>query len=123
MQLIVLMYHKIQAIDLPDPLTISVLKFSAQIQYLVNNGFNTISLSELNEHITTHAPLPPKAVLITFDDGYKDNLLYAYPVLIKYNVKANIFLIGEKVRFFQEDNDNYMSRAELQLMNSELVEY
>lgn len=117
------MYHKIQAIDQPDPLTISVLKFSAQIQYLVNNGFNTISLSELNEHITTHAPLPPKAVLITFDDGYKDNLLYAYPVLIKYNVKANIFLIGEKVRFFQEDDDNYMSRAELQLMNSELVEY
>ena len=49
MQLIVLMYHKIQAIDLPDPLTISVRKFSAQLQYLVSHGFTTISFSELKE--------------------------------------------------------------------------
>ncbi|HEY1200725.1 MAG TPA: polysaccharide deacetylase family protein [Niastella sp.] len=123
MQLIVLMYHKVQPVDLPDPLTISVRKFSAQLQYLVNHGFNFISLSELKEHITSNAPLPPKAVMITFDDGYRDNLLYAYPVLIKYNVKAGIFLIGEKVRFFQEDEDNYLNRCELQLMSSTLVEY
>jgi peptidoglycan/xylan/chitin deacetylase (PgdA/CDA1 family) len=123
MQLIVLMYHKIQAIDLPDPLTISVRKFSAQLQYLVSHGFTTISFSELKEHITAGAPLPSKAVLITFDDGYRDNFLYAYPLLVKYNVKANIFLIGDKVGLFNDDENNYLSSYELQAMNSRLVEY
>jgi peptidoglycan/xylan/chitin deacetylase (PgdA/CDA1 family) len=123
MQLIVLMYHKVQPVDLPDPLTISVGKFSAQLQYLVSCGFNTISLSELRAHLTANAPLPPKAVLITFDDGYKDNFLYAYPLLVKYKVKANIFLIGEKVNSLQEDEYNYLNCIELKAMNSGLVEY
>lgn len=123
MQLIVLMYHKVQPVDLPDGLIISVRKLSAQLQYLVNHGFNAISLSELNEHITANAPLPPKAVMITFDDGYRDNFLYAYPVLVKYKVKANIFLIGEKVCSLQDDENNYLNRVELLAMNSGLVEY
>jgi peptidoglycan/xylan/chitin deacetylase (PgdA/CDA1 family) len=123
MKLLVLMYHKVQAIDLPDPLTISVRKFSAQLQYLISHGYNTISFGELNEHITSNAPLPPKAVLITFDDGYQDNFLYAYPLLVKYKVKANIFLIGGKVCSLQEDENNYLNSLELRVMNSGLVEY
>jgi peptidoglycan/xylan/chitin deacetylase (PgdA/CDA1 family) len=123
MQLIVLMYHKVQAIDLRDTLTISVKKFSSQLKYLVSHGFHTISLSELNEHITANAPLPSKAVLITFDDGYLDNFHYAYPLLVKYNVKANIFLIGDKVCSLQDEENIYLSSVELQAMNRGLIEY
>lgn len=117
------MYHKIQPVHSQDKLTISVRRFSAQIQYLVSHGFNTISLSELNEHITSNAPLPPKAILITFDDGYKDNFLYAYPVLVKYKAKGNIFLIGDKVCSLQTDDNTYLNTNELQAMSSGLIEY
>jgi len=123
MPLAVLMYHKIRPVALPDSLTISVEKFSEQLQYLYTKGFNSISLSQLTAYIKQGTPLPPKPVLISFDDGYRDNLLYAYPLLKKYSMKANIFLIGDKVGLPQKTAGEYLDTADLQSMDTSLVEF
>lgn len=123
MRLLVLMYHKIQPATVQDDLIISVEKFEEQLRYLTNNGFNTISLSQLTAYVTAGAALPPKPVLLTFDDGYRNNLLYGYPLLKKYRMKANIFLIGNKVNPQQQNAGEYLDTADLKSMDSALVEY
>jgi len=65
--------------------------FEQQMEYYTHN-YEILTLECLVQIIRERKRLPQKAVVITFDDGYKDNYLYAYPVLKKYNVPATIFL-------------------------------
>ena len=55
-------------------------------------SYEILSLGELTSLISRTEPLPRKAVVITFDDGYKDNYQYAYPILKKLNIPAIVFL-------------------------------
>ncbi len=54
--------------------------------------FNVIDLTTLVDYLDKGRPLPPRPCLITFDDGYLDNYLYAYPILKKYETPAVFFL-------------------------------
>ena len=54
--------------------------------------YRVIPLNELCRDLTNRDPMPSDAVVITFDDGYRDNYRYAYPILRKYGVPATIFL-------------------------------
>src|SRR3990170_2672732 len=66
--------------------------FILQIQY-IKHRMTPISLGELTQRIAAGRKLPPKAIALTFDDGYEDNYTNAYPVLKQYGVPATIFLI------------------------------
>lgn len=84
--------------------------FERQIEYLHRN-FRILSLDELVESIQCKKCLPDKAVVVTFDDGYKDNYLYAYPILRKYHIPATIFLITgcvDKGKLFWWDEVAYI---------------
>jgi peptidoglycan/xylan/chitin deacetylase (PgdA/CDA1 family) len=75
--------------------------FQEQILYL-NKHYNFICVEELIEAFHNNHPLPPKAVLITFDDAYSDHYSYVFPVLDKYNIKAAFYapvtaIMGNKV--------------------------
>ena len=59
--------------------------------------FNVISLKDLIEWLDGRKNLPPFAALITFDDGYLDNYLSAYPILRQHNFPALIFLTTEHI--------------------------
>jgi len=84
--LIVLMYHKIN--DIPNnTLSVSTSLFEEQIKYLKEN-YTVISLEEVTNYINNGYVFPERSVLITFDDGYRDNLTNAYPILRKYGCKA-----------------------------------
>ncbi len=72
----------------------SIESFAAEMEYLHNNGYRVISLKKLINHMESGEALPEKAVVITFDDGYKSNYTLAYPILKKYNMPATIFLIA-----------------------------
>lgn len=65
-------------------------EFEKHIRYLKGN-FEVISLIEAIKRIKNKS-ISGKEVVITFDDGYRDNYLYAYPVLQKYGLPATIFL-------------------------------
>jgi len=87
----VLMYHKVN--DLwPNPTTVPTAAFDEQMRLLGELGYATVSLDAVLEHYLRGAPLPPKAVLLTFDDGYRDNLENALPILRRHGYPAVLFV-------------------------------
>ena len=87
----VLMYHKIN--DIPDnPTTVPVGRFDEQLAQLRELGYRVVDLDAVLDHYTLGAPLPRGAVLITFDDGYRDIVENALPVLQKHGCSAVIFV-------------------------------
>ncbi len=87
----VLMYHKIN--DLPgNPTTVPVGVFSEQMRLLSELGYRPVSLEDVLRHYVDRAPLPERAVLITFDDGYRDNLRNAVPILRRNGYPAALFV-------------------------------
>ena len=81
---------------------LSLETFEKQMDYLYENGFYTATLDELQAFLNGEIILPEKTVIITFDDGYLSNALYAYPIMKKYNFRGTIFMIGYGVDDIQE---------------------
>lgn len=108
----VLNYHQINNQD-HNALTLSTSEFAAQMKDLAEEGYTTITPDQLLDYLQHETTLPEKPVLITFDDGYKDNYFNAYPILKQYKFNATIFLISSLV-----NKDHYLSWQEIQEMNS-----
>lgn len=89
----VLMYHKIGS-EAGNDAVISEGRFKEHMAYLHKNGYNPISLDELYGYLAGTQGLPPKPVVITFDDGYHDTYTIAYPVLKQYGFKSTLFFIA-----------------------------
>jgi peptidoglycan/xylan/chitin deacetylase (PgdA/CDA1 family) len=86
----VLMYHKVN--DIPDnPTTVPVSVFDEQLDQLRELGYTVVDLEAVIGYYRRGEPLPPKAVLITFDDGYADVLANAQPVLERHGYPAVLF--------------------------------
>jgi len=86
----VLVYHKVSPDRHPFYEPVDPDSFDAQMRFL-SRCYNVMDLSELVERSETGA-VPPKAVAITFDDGYRDNYDYAFPILKKYGLTATVFV-------------------------------
>ncbi len=86
----VLMYHHVSRC--PGLVTLSPETFCEQMKWLADNNWRTVTSAEL-EYFYQGGTLPRKSVMLTFDDGYLDNWLRAWPVLKEYNLHAHIFLI------------------------------
>jgi len=76
-----------------NSLRVSPKNFEMQIKYLRDNGWHSYTMAEA---ILQKKNLPPKSVVITFDDGYRDNLTNALPILKKYGFKATIYLVNDR---------------------------
>ena len=90
----VLMYHSVEEHkgDKFDKWRLRPADFERQIAWLAKNGFKSFKFGEL----IALDQLPKKAVCITFDDGYRDNLTGALPILQKYGFKATIFIVNRR---------------------------
>lgn len=101
-RLTVLAYHRITDVHAPDFVgfapNVSATKeiFAEQIAHVARH-FNVISLETLVDFIVNDKPLPPRSLLITFDDGYLDNYENAYPILKKHQLPAVIFLATSRM--------------------------
>ena len=88
-----LMYHMINN-HVPkaryNKLRVPPDEFERQLRWLIRNQWNFIFMSELD------APVASKSVALTFDDGYRDNLLNADPLLEKYGAKATLYLVTDR---------------------------
>ena len=102
-KVLILNYHKID--DTFIALAVRPEDFDAQMKYLSEHGYHTITPDELYDSLAGNAELPENPVLITFDDGYEDNYKNAYPILKKYDFKATIFVITS----FLGKDKNYMT--------------
>lgn len=94
----VLMYHEVSdEIWGLDYLFVSPGDMRRQLEWLQNNGYDTIFFSDL-----THLWDYDKPVMLTFDDGYEGNYTNLFPLLQEFNMKATIFVatdyIGEEYR-------------------------
>lgn len=97
-RLTVLAYHRI--VDLgdedrfafdPELVSASQADFAWQMEF-VRRHFNAITFATLLESLEQGRPLPPRALVISFDDGHRDNYESAFPVLRRLGVPATIFL-------------------------------
>lgn len=87
----VLMYHHVTANG--GSLSVSAINFEKQMRGLAERGYTTLTSSQFADFITGKAPVPKKSLLITFDDGYLDNWVYAHPVLKRYELNAMLFAV------------------------------
>jgi peptidoglycan/xylan/chitin deacetylase (PgdA/CDA1 family) len=101
-RLTVLAYHRIN--DAADPgfdhyqpnVSASPELFDRQMAYIARH-FNVIDLAALHAYVRHGEPLPPRSLLITFDDGYLDNYQNAAPILMKHGLPAVIFLMTSRM--------------------------
>lgn len=90
----VLLYHRVGYSS--GYLTVTPERFNRDLIRLSDNGYQTISLAQFNKFISgSSVSLPPKPILITFDDGYADNYENAYFSLLNYGMVATFFIITD----------------------------
>jgi len=102
----VLNYHKTASGNEADFLTVTTAQLRQQFEYLNKRGYTTVFISDVLAHVEHKKPLPSKPVMITLDDGYRDNFTVLYPLLKEYNIKANIFLVAG---FIQSPDNKHMA--------------
>ncbi len=95
LRLPIIMYHGLVSdVSYQNQYMIDPNLFEQDLIYLKDNGYHTIFISELEDYVENRKPLPEKPIILTFDDGYYNNYVYAYPLLKKYQQKAVISPIG-----------------------------
>src|SRR5690606_1856222 len=114
----ILMYHYVSPLppdadDIRRDLTVLPDVFERQLVYLANEGYQTISLYQLYDALMNGAPLPPKPIILTFDDGYIDHYQYVFPALQRHGMTGTFFVITGRT----DSNDPaYMSWAQINEM-------
>ena len=97
--------------------TTSVEAFSEQMNYLKQQGYQTLSLEDLEDYLNKSGNLPGKAVVLTFDDGLKSVHRYALPILRHNQQKATLFVISSRVKArpqrWAADSLQFMSKQEI----------
>jgi peptidoglycan/xylan/chitin deacetylase (PgdA/CDA1 family) len=90
----ILLYHSVGEVDPRDELgtRIDKDKFYDQIEFLKRYDYNVWALKEAVDCIKENKPVPQHTVVITFDDGYKDNITNAAPIIEKFDLRATFFI-------------------------------
>lgn len=124
LKLPVLMYHNVsEGNGYSHGLTISQEKIEEQFRFLKDNGYTTYHLQELQGKQALPAK---KNILITFDDVTENQLLYALPLLQKYNLKAVFFIpfayLGKTDSWNKGGSERIMTAEQLKNIDSGLIE-
>jgi len=116
----ILCYHRVHPVR-RDRFTVTTSQLEEHLDYLARWGFRFIHVRDL----LASAPLPPRPLILTFDDGYVDNLEHAVPVLRRHGASATIFVVtgcaGDRARWLEEA-PSLMGPRELRELEREGVE-
>ncbi len=99
---------------------VSAAKFEKQLQFLSQKKFSALTFFDFQKIIEDKLEIPAKPVVLTFDCGYEDFYLNAFPLLQKYNLKAVVFAVADK----KLTNDEWCRRENnkmFSLMNNEQI--
>lgn len=93
----ILTYHYVGGNPNPNDkarnsLSVDPFQFEQELGWLAQNGYHTITLEDLYDNLKSGKSLPPKPIILSFDDGYIDFYYNAYPILRKYNFSAVAFI-------------------------------
>lgn len=93
----ILMYHRLAELDanateLQRTWTVRPDAFAEQMRYLAQQGYHSIAPSDLYAYWHDQAPLPPKPIMITMDDGYADLYTVAMPVFLETGLRPVLFI-------------------------------
>jgi peptidoglycan/xylan/chitin deacetylase (PgdA/CDA1 family) len=111
----IIIYHRIDTLENVDKndkiaigLRVSPEVFERQLKYIKENNYTTITSFDLAAYINSKKELPQKPILLTFDDGYKDNYTKAFPLLQKYSMKGDFAVITAGI-----NTSDYMTTDDL----------
>lgn len=107
----VLYYHSVDE-NAENEVTITPEMLEKQLDYINDNDYITITMSELYDYLINNQPIPKKSIVITFDDGYMNNYTEAFPLLKERNMKATIFCVGNSL-----DGSYYLSKDAIKEMS------
>lgn len=90
----VLMYHRVATDPVPglERYAVTPAEFARQMDCLASMGATALTLGQFEAALWEGKPLPERAVLITFDDGYVDTLTEAIPTMMRAGMTATIFI-------------------------------
>jgi peptidoglycan/xylan/chitin deacetylase (PgdA/CDA1 family) len=98
----ILMYHRIDAVRptlpaLTRALTVDPGDFARQMRWIASHGFHTITQLQLYDALMKGKPLPPKPVMVTFDDGYRDVFGKASTTIERLHLHATAYVITDRI--------------------------
>lgn len=103
----IIMYHNISPKSrLVGEYCVSVDEFEKDLKHITQNGYTTVSIQQLIDYSNNQGALPPKPIVITFDDGQESFYTYAYPLLKKYNCCAVMNIVGKFTDDFTQAQDH-----------------
>lgn len=88
----ILAYHHIALKRPQNSYYVSPEIFDQQMQWLKDNNYHVVSFDQFYEAAMGRGKLPPKPIILTFDDGNRDNYTNAFPILKKYGYTATFFI-------------------------------
>ncbi len=95
-ELLVLMYHSLVADErAADAYVCPISRVESDLIWLKDRGYTAVTAAELTAYGAGTGTLPPKPVLLTLDDGYRNNLTLLPPLLEQYDMTALIAVVGE----------------------------
>jgi len=106
---VILMYHHVST-DTPPVTSVTPERFEQHIEYLLDHNFNVWPLSKVLTYMVSNRPLPPRTVVITFDDAYKSVYTEAFPILKSNKLPFTVFVT---TGYISDDNFNFMSWDQL----------
>jgi peptidoglycan/xylan/chitin deacetylase (PgdA/CDA1 family) len=93
----ILLYHHV----LPDPTSllysVEIQAFTDQMESLAELGYQSIRVSQLQEAIFHGAELPPKPIIITFDDGNTNNYEHAFPIMRSHGFSGTVYIVANRL--------------------------
>jgi peptidoglycan/xylan/chitin deacetylase (PgdA/CDA1 family) len=121
----ILMYHRIEdpppdADSLRRDLAVRPANFEAQLRYLKQEGYESITLNDLALHLTVGKPLPPRPIILTFDDGYADFYRHAFPLLQRFGFGGTVFLVSAPI---DAHNPDFLSWPEVEEMHQAGIKF
>ena len=115
----ILMYHYVSPLppnadEYRRELSVTPESFRAQVEYLFYQGYSAISMYQLDDALLSGTALPPKPVVLTFDDGYIDHFTNVFPILREFGFTGTFFII---TGLADANDPNHLSWEQIQQMS------
>lgn len=106
----ILMYHEVKPFGTRKDV-ITPRELESDLSYLKSAGYTALTMTDLIDCEKEGRALPPKPIVLSFDDGYLNNYVYVYPLLKKYDMKIVLSIIGKNTDDFTRIPDDNLDYA------------